>query len=196
LSISSLNRLCDVSDIHDGKCRWRGSENDVVHFSKSILKVLFVECSNGECRFLGVLSVILEELSPSASSFSDGMDGCALGSEKDTDIVWLNNESYFDALMWYREEHLWWKSVCSRCFFVNDVSKMTKFIICSVDVLNRSPTNDEFSESRFFVFIPSGDSGVGVKCQTIDGGALFSKKETDMVFVDEKSGRECLEGGR
>ena len=175
---------------------WRRSLNDVVNFVKSLLNILLVESPNGECRMVVVLVVILIELSPSASSACDGMDGGAFITDKDTDVTWLNDNSSFGALMICMEERLFWKCVCSWSFSVNDVSELAKFIICLMDILNRPTTNVELAGNRLWVFIPSSDSCIGVKCEAIDGVALFSKNKPDMVFVDKKSGAECREEGR
>ena len=124
------------------------------------------------------------------------MDGGSLSAEKHTNSVLRNNDASFDTYQCSREEVLWMKSVSSRSFAVNDVCELTKFNICSMNILNGSATDDEFADNGFFVVIPSSDACVGSKSETIDGVALFAKNESDVVFVDEKSSGECWEGCR
>jgi hypothetical protein len=196
IKVDNLRDICDSEWCSVSGSRGSGRVDNVVHLLKSFLDVLVVESANGECRHVVVFRISLVELSPSASRFCDGMDGGSLSAEKHTNSVLRNNDACFDALEWCREEVLWRKSVSSRSFAVNDVCELTKFNICSMNVLNGSATDDEFADNGFFVVIPSSDACVGSKSKTIDGNALFAKNESDVVCVDEKSSGGCCEGCR
>jgi len=65
-----------------------------------------------------------------------------------------------------------------------------------MNVVNGPSTDVELAYDSIVVVIPSGDASVGGKCETIDGDALFAENESNVVFVDEKSGCECLERSR
>ena len=84
----------------------------------------------------------------------------------------------------------------SRSFAVDDVCELAKFNICSMNILNGSATDNELACHGFFVVIPAGDASVGSKSESIDSIALFAKNESDVVFVNEKSGGDSIERSR
>ena len=65
-----------------------------------------------------------------------------------------------------------------------------------MNVLNGSTTDDELADNGLLVVIPSCDASVGSKRNTIDSNALFAKNESDVVFMNEKSGCDGIETGR